>query len=225
MVAFARLFLPPVLLLACAAPVHAGRPLQTDDAGVIEAGACEFEAAAARESAEGAHAHQRSAQLGCGTSFKTEFAVAVLRAKEPADTVRGLELGGKTALSQAVALSFVLAWARPELEGWRRAAQRVNLIYTAALPADLSLHANLGHAHYRPDRRSATTWGLALEHAGIGPVAPMVELTGDDRGAPSWNTGLRWTAVADTLFLDVSCGQRIAPARPRVVALGLTYAF
>lgn len=74
-------------------------------------------------------------------------------------------------------------------------------------------------------RQRSTTWGMAVEHAGWGPVAAMGELIGDDLSAPAWNIGLRWSAVPETLTLDIAYGQQMAGGRPKFLSLGVKLSF
>lgn len=222
--------------LACATSAQAGRPLQTDDAGVVERGGCEIEAAVSRDKAAGVTGHLGYVQLDCGLPASTELAVALYRSRREGDTAHARELNGKTQLWEgaataagatpsALSVSYGLAWSREAPQDWRHAANRLNLVYTHGLPLGSALHLNLGHVRYQAERRSATTWGIAFEHAGTGTLAPMAELTGDDRSAPCWNAGLRWSPFSPSLSFDLSYGQRMAAGRPRLLAIGLTQAF
>jgi hypothetical protein len=217
-------------LALCAASVGAlaGRPLQTEDAGVLEPRACELEGAVARETEAGTTARERSLQVGCGIGAGTQLAAAVLRGDEAGEPVRGLAANGKTRLWEAqgwsLALAYGLAWTNAFGDGQRLARSALNLAATHELPLDLVLHLNVGHDRDRIIRLRSHTWGIALEHAGIGPFAPMAELHGDQHTA-SWNTGLRWTVVAGRLFVDASYGQRMASGRPRLATLGFKLAY
>jgi hypothetical protein len=214
---------------------HAGRPLQTEDAGVLERAACEVEGFTARASAFGASVRETSLQLGCGVGASTQLAVAVAHAKEEGISARGFELNGKTALWQgaaakddeaaALTLAYALGWSRVSGDTWRHAATDLNLAYSHPLGAELTAHANLGHARDEITKTRATTWGLALEHAGFGAVAPMAEFFGDDHGAPWWNLGLRVTALPERLFIDASYGRQIASGRPTLWSVGFKAAF
>lgn len=211
-------------------PAQAGRPLQTDDAGVVERGACEIEAAGSRDSAAGNVRHLSTVQLACGAPASSELAAAAYRWRDAGATAHAIELGGKTQLSSsgpssALSLSYGVAWARPDSQSWRHAATRVGVVHTRSLPGDSTLHVNLGHVRHQEDRRSATTWGIALEHAGAAALVPMAELVGDDRNAPCWNLGLRWTPFSIPLSFDMAYGQQLTAGRPRVLAIGLTQAF
>mgnify|MGYP006335608167 CR=1 FL=1 len=214
---------------------HAGRPLQTEDAGVLDRADCEVEGFTARTSAFGVSVRENALQLGCGVGASTQMAVAVARAKEEGVSARALELNGKTGLWQgaaakdgeppALALAYAFGWARVSGDKTRHAATELNLAYSRPLGADLTMHANLGHARDEIAKTRATTWGLAFEHAGVGAVAPMAELFGDDRDAPWWNLGLRVTALPEKLFIDASYGRQMTSGRPTLWSAGFKAAF
>ena len=224
-------------LVCCllAGPAHAGRPLQTEDAGVLDAGGCEVQGFTARSRVPGSTARGQSLQGSCGVGASTQLAVAVAQAQEGGLRARGLELSGKTAVrtSQAEAagdaaglsLAYAMAWAQRSGDRLRPAAYTVNLAYSRALNTALTLHGALGHVHDRDAQSRTTTWGLALEHAGFNAWAPMIEVFGDDRAAAWWNLGLRWNAVPNKFCLDASYGRPLAGGQSAVLTLGFKLAF
>lgn len=224
-----RRLLPAAGLLLAVASSNAARPLVTDDTGTLDRGACELEAVVSRDTAQGLRVNGQSLQLGCGVGHRTQVALAVDRAKEEDVRARSTTLAAKTAIvpgdDASWSISTAVLWASVNGQGNRHAATALNLLHTRSLGPTLTLHANLGHGRDQEARASSTTWGIALEHAGWGPVAPMGELYGDDRSAPWWNLGLRWTAVPDRLTLDVAWGRQIAGGRPTALSAGLKVAF
>ena len=215
------------LVLSVAA--HAARPLSTDDTGVLDQGSCELEAVLSRDKADGTQVDGKSLQLGCGVGARTQVALAVDRTKEDGLRVRGTALAGKVSLlpgdDASWSASGAVLWAAVPGQGNKHAATSVNLLHTRALGKQFTLHANLGHVQDALAQRAATIWGLALEHAGWGPVALMGELIGDDLAAPAWNIGLRWSAVPDKLMLDIAYGQQMVGGRPKALSLGVTLSF
>lgn len=218
---------------------HAGRPLQTDDAGVLDRGACEVEAAAERVRLEGERARGTSLALGCGAGSGVQLGLGVSRVSAGGARETGAEFGGKWALwrgsgaedAPALALGWGVAGARDAAGTWRHVATDLVLLASVPLQSGWTLHANLGHARdeTQPGQRS-TTWGLALEHAGwalpggVG-VAPMAEVFGDDRERPWWNVGLRLTLLPDRLWADVAVARQQQSGGARAVGLGLKLAF
>jgi hypothetical protein len=225
--------LAALLGAAIAIGAQAGRPLQTEDAGVLERGQCELEGAAERlRDADGARARGTSLQFGCGIGLSTQVALNASRAKADGERTRGLAIVGKTGLwtgpgdePAQLTLAWGANWIKPDGERRRHESLDLNLVYSRPLPAELTLHANLGHTRDRIVRQRTTSWGLAIEHAGFGSLAPMAEVFGDDREAPWWNLGLRWTAVLDHVYFDMSYGRQVASGRPRLVTVGFKFAY
>lgn len=219
-------------LLSAALPAQAGRPLQTEDAGILEARTCEVEGATARERAPGAAtARETSLQLACGADFNSQFALAVSRASAGGGSDTGLRLGGKTGLwsgsgddAPALTLAWGISRVKPAGGSWQSGTVDAVAVFSAPV-AGLTLHANLGHERDMATRQSSTPWGLALEHPGFGAWAPMAEVFGDDRGAPWWNLGLRWTLAKDQAFVDFSWGRQMAPGRPTLATAGFKFVF
>jgi hypothetical protein len=215
------------LLLVGAA--QAARPLATDDASVLERGECELEAVVGRERAEGASVQGRALQIGCGIGRHAQLSLAGERAGADGQRERGAVLAAKTAWAtgdhSGWGLSAGIAWARPSGEGTRHAASAVSLLHTRGLGDSVILHANLGHSRDEQQGRGSTAWGVALEHAGWAGMAPMAELIGDDREAPAWNLGLRWSVLPESLTLDLAYGRRIVGGRPSSLSVGATLAF
>jgi hypothetical protein len=212
-----------------AATANAARPLNTDDTGVLDKGSCEAEAVLSRDKAEGSTVRGQSLQLGCGVGGGTQLALAVEHVREEGLRARGITASGKFALVSGDDASWSLGgavqWVRAEGEAQRHAATAVNLLHTRTLGPQFVLHANLGHAQDALAARGSTTWGVAIEHAGWGPLALMGELTGDDLAAPSWNVGLRWAATPNRWVLDIAYGQQIIGGRPKALSIGLKLSF
>ena len=215
--------------LGFAIAAHAARPLVTDDTGVIDRGRCEVESVLSRDKADGVTADGKSLQLGCGVGAGAQVALAFGQAKSEGIRVRGTSLAGKVSLlpgdDASWSASGSVAWVSVPGQGNQHAATAVTLLHTRTMGKQFIVHANLGHAHDALSRRGSTTWGVALEHTGWGPVAVMAELIGDDLGAPAWNVGLRWSALPDTLTLDMAYGQQVVSGRPKAMSLGLKLSF
>lgn len=221
--------LAALLGIGLAAAAQAARPLNTDDTGVLDPGRCEAETVISRDKADGATVRGQSLQLGCGTGGRAQVALAVDQAREDGLRVRGAGASGKVALlpgdDASWAVSGAALWVSADGQGYRHATTALTLLHTRTLGERFILHANLGHARDALERKAATTWGVAIEHAGWGPWALMGELTGDDLAAPSWNVGLRWTAVPDRWVLDIAYGQQLVGGRPKALSMGLKLAF
>lgn len=221
-----------LILLTGTGLAQAGAPLLSEDAGILDAGSCEVEAAtaSARESGQSGRAHALA--LGCGAGSGWQWGAAVGRASADGVSVRELALGGKISLwsegNAALALAPSLSWG-DDGQGWRHVAQDFNLAYSLNWAEDHTLHLNLGHSRDREADQRSTTWSVAWEHPGwnLGSVvlAPMGDIAGDDRGAPWWNLGLRATVLTDRLWLGLSYARQIDPARARLATVSLKLAF
>lgn len=225
----APLFVFAALLLTPDA--HAGRPLQTEDAGILEARSCEVEGATQRLRPSAApRSSENSLQLACGVGASSQLAVAASGTSSTGISDKGLRLGGKTELWSAGkdGAALTLAWGASALKAsgasWQRDGVEVRAV--ASIPAaGLNWHVNLGHERDLQARSSTTAWGLAAEHPGAGTVAPMAELFGNDREAPWWNLGLRWTLREDRVFVDVSYGRQISRGQAQLLTAGFKFVF
>lgn len=224
--------LAATLCLLTSLPVQAGRPLQAEDAGILEHRQCEVEGAWAslREPAL-PRATERGLQLACGIGWNSQLALAYSRASVAGIGADGLRLGGKTELFRtagqdptAVTLAWGISSAKLPGSGWEHAATDLNAVASTPLGA-YTLHLNLGHERDAQARTGTTTWAVALEHEAIAGFAPMGEFFGDDRGASWWNLGLRWIAVPEKAFLDLSYGRQITGGRPTLLTAGFKLVF
>jgi len=219
-------FVLSLALAACTA--QAGRPLQAEDAAVMDPRACEIEGAHGDWRLGGDGQRQTSLQLGCGIGWGSEVALNAIRPRE-------LALNGKALLASATRpdgdAQLTLAWSlshRHVETAWRRSSAGAILVASLPLTRDLTLHANLGHQRDEMLGRRSTTWALAVEHGGLGEGGrwqPMAEVFGDDRGKPWANAALRVVAVPDRVFVDASYGRQFAGARARLKTLGFKLAF
>jgi hypothetical protein len=221
-------------LLACATTLlcQAGRPLQTEDAGILEAKTCEVEGVTARTRVASASSVRDNAlQLGCGVGINSQVALAASHSSDGTDRERGLRLGGKTQVwsaggddGAALTLAWGVSGARAAAGGWKTAS--VDARAVVSVPAGpLTWHLNLGHERDTQVRSSSTVWGVALEHEGFGALAPMAELFGNDREAPWWNLGLRYTIAKDQAYLDMSYGRQIRTGTPSLLTAGFKLVF
>jgi hypothetical protein len=68
-----------------------------------------------------------------------------------------------------------------------------------------------------------TTWGLAIERP-LGAVTAIAEAFGENSSRPHLRAGIRWTALAETLDLDLTVVTRPGAGRSeRYVSLGFTF--
>jgi hypothetical protein len=221
----------PLLALCGPLLATAGRPLQAEDAGLLEPGQCEAEASGGRQrSADGVRTRDQALGLGCALGPGAQAGLGFGRSTEagdPALRAHGLDIGLKLDARPLLghdgwALAVAAGWAREPGRAWRHAVTSVTLAGSPALAPGWTAHLNLGHEHDAMARQVRTTWALALEHEGRAGVAPMAELFGDDREAPSWNLGLRWEAVPQRLWLDAAYGRQIRVGRPLAISVSVS---
>jgi hypothetical protein len=227
--------LAALLLCAFAPLAQAGRPLQSEDAGVLNRADCEIEGAQLRTTTAGQRETETGLVLGCGLGWKSQLGLGFARTRAEGESAKSAQLGGKTGLwrgagddAAAVTLAWALGYSREAGKGWLQTEQTANLV--ATLPADpVSVHLNLGRTRDRQSRVATTTWGLAVEHEGtkLGPVtwAPMLEIFGDDRDSPWLNAALRVTVLPERFFLDLSVGQKLGGDKARLLTAGFKLAF
>lgn len=218
--------------LACAG-VQAGRPLVTEDAGVLEAGACELESFGSRLTESSMpRVTGGSLQFGCGVGLRSQVALAASRERSEGQTGRAWALVGKTALNDAqdgdaaYTLAWGAMWAKAPGDSTRHEDSFLNGVVSLPWHDTLTLHANLGWSRSASARQDTTGWALALEHATTPSLSLMTELFGSDRERSPWvQVAARWTLVPQRLFLDGSWGVQTTGTRPKMVTLGLKASF
>ena len=222
-------------LLGTLAGLHAqaGRPLVTEDAGVLEPGACEVESFASRQREPSSpRVSGVSLQLGCGVGMQSQVALAGARERSEGETSRAWTFSGKTALNEPAddGPAYTLAWGAASLRqpggSHRHEDSFLNGVMSMPWGEALTLHANLGWSRSESARQSTTGWALALEHATTPAVSLMTEAFATDRDHAPWvQLAARWTLVPEKLFLDGSWGLQTTGQRPKMVTLGLKASF
>lgn len=220
-------------LAICAVPAClAGRPLVTEDAGVLDAQACEVQAYALRQTerdaspAQGAHV-----DLACGVGSGTQLGLGYQRIRQDGESNRTLEFNGKTAIramsEQETGLAVAYGYGQASNPGSPLAHDQLVLRLAASRPVgDFLVHGNLGLLRTRSSPRNNLVWALAAEREGaLGPVDLAVEVFGDNRN-PAWaQLAARWVLIKERLNLDASIGQQASGSRPRLVTVGLKAAW
>ncbi len=228
-----------VLTLAIASarfidPAYAGRPLQTEDAGVLDLRGCEIEGAHSRFSVAETRAYDTDFGFSCGVGFRSQLGLGRTWGRADSASSSGAGVGGKTWLwratgdeGTAVTLAYGLSSARKE-GGWETSNHSLNVVTSIPVSAG-QVHLNLGNTKDHIEKLSSTAWNIAYESNGYDfngiNLAPMGEIFGDDREAPWWNLALRATVIPDTLFVDFSYGRQITTGTPKWVTAGFKVAF
>ena len=220
------------LLLIWAGTAEAGRPLFTEDAGVLGKGECEIEAFYQNESTSDAPStFGWSGQLGCGLGIlNTQVALGGFRLTTAGEHTTGIAFIGKTGLREltddqvGIALAYEVSGAKIGGESFRHETTGIRGVVTA--PVDKWLfHANLGWFRLESEKNSWTTWFVAAERTEVGPFDLAVEAFGEF-GEPTWvNFAARWAVVPERLFLDASYGMQTSGDRAKLFTIGLKVAF
>ncbi|MDB5815278.1 MAG: hypothetical protein JWN23_2395 [Rhodocyclales bacterium] len=219
-------------------PAFAGRPLTTDDAGVIEKGGFELEnyyhSQTQKDTARISGFHT---QPSVGIGFNTQLGIAAdfLRADNEEFGERKssgqFALVGKTSIKEltddnyGVAVGYSLDHTRAPGESYRY--DNVAAYGVVTVPVDKWLfHANLGWARSHLAAISSTTWAIAAERTGaFGPIDLAVETYGNDRD-PAWlQVAARWVVKEDRLFIDASYGEQLSSVHTKLLTIGLKLAY
>ncbi len=220
-----------LLCLAAAASAQAGRPLATEDADVLERGACETEGYAARQTLAGAAAVDALAlQFGCGFGWNSQAALGVARERSAGASTIGWGVSGKTAIVERAdgGTGITLAWGlgaqRAPGGSMKHESSFLTLVATRAWAGGWLAHANLGWARSESASANATTWNLAVEKPVGGGVELMAEVYGDDREQPWLGTGVRWS-VTERFSVNASWSVQNESPRTKLWTLGFKLAF
>lgn len=212
-------------------PAFAGRPFATEDAAVLERGACELEsyAAYARSRADPSE-RSASVQLGCGAGLDTQLAVVAARftTEDARHAIAGVT--GKTALrpltetDAGITVAYSLKGKRAPHSDLHHEESALSLVFT--LPLDRRLvHANLGALRTESDKRTTGTYGFAVERLGERGLDYGLEVFGEFNASPWIGAGARYSVQPQKLFVDASFAVQTNSARSRQVTVGVKYAF
>ena len=216
-----------LVAILAATPAHAGRPLSTEDASALGDKVCQVEAWVDKYR----DATQAWLVPACNFGGGIEWQFGAARTRED----------GRSAFSEAYfqaktvlrsldqspwGVGVVAGVTRKPLaeshRGWSNPYLLVPVTFT--LGEEALLHANVGAGHDRAERRTVALWGVAVE----APMAPrthfVAEAFGENARTPFIRAGLRFSAIAERLDLDLTAVARPGGTRDeRYVSLGLTW--
>jgi hypothetical protein len=223
--------LAAVLAATLCLPAVAGRPLATEDADTLDAGDCEWESFAGRETARGLpSARAWATQVGCGVGHHAQVALGVGQTRSAGDTVPGWALSGKLGLvprgegATGVSLAWGLGAEKAPGASMKHETSLLALVATRELSDGVLGHLNLGWARSESARRSSTLWNAAIEGTVGRGVDLMAEVYGDDRDKPWVATGIRWT-LGESFSVDASYSVQTGSPRVKLWTLGFNLAF
>lgn len=222
------------VLWATGAQALAGRPMVTDDASLVEQGACQLQDWNVWARDEGV----ASLTLGCNPFGNTELTLGAGRAT--GDAAAGL--GSATVPlwqvkqllrgydDQSAGFALALSGARdPRVYDSGIGSVALSGITTVPLHGDALLaDLNLGALSRRDGagaaRRLRALWGIGLDGQLAGPLRVSVESFGIGGDTPRWQAGLLYPLLPGQLQLDFSVGSAFGRfAASREWALGLVF--
>jgi len=210
--------------LACVS-ANAARPLNTDDANIVDEKSCQLESWV--RSAHGVR--EFWAIPGCNFGHEIEWSLGGSKQKD--------DLAGDSryALAQAkirwkpvqpgswgLATSIGAARTRNDLTGERFYDKYVNVPLTFALPSDRFMHLNLGWIHHGDAGKGRLTYGVGGEIPLGGPVIAVIEAYGERHTPTKYQAGLRFWIVPQRVQIDTTYGNSFqGPSSARWISVGL----
>lgn len=230
----AGLLAAAALSVAVPLTAQAGRPLTTDDAGVVEAGACQLEAWTERAR----DGNTNWLNPGCNPFGSTEFSLGAGRQRLDG------EEGTQSSMLYSWQIKHLLRAYDDERVGFAvatggqhvRASGDNELFFkgiatTPLMGDDLLAHINLGAVRQREDaqRHYRGAWGLALDAAVLPATRASIETFGttgrtDGHADRNWQVGLRHELIPGRVQIDTSVGSPFGRWQEgRVWSVGLVF--
>lgn len=209
-----------------ALPALAGRPLATDDAAIVESGACQIELW--RDYRRDAHATWLNP--GCNPFGSTEFAFGLARIRS--DDAARLDLRQWQVKQMLRAhddeqTGFALALGGQRTRHTDARDVFVHGIATLPLAGEAHvLHVNLGALRAHEDRRhrNRATWGLAYDAEVAAATRASLETLGVSGERARWQFGLRHEWLPGRVQIDASIGSGLGRWNDdRLLTVGLVF--
>ncbi|MEJ6003939.1 hypothetical protein WG899_00130 [Paucibacter sp. AS339] len=233
---------PCVAALACllsgVAPAHAGRPLNTDDASVADAGTCQIESWLELQPRTPGPRQPQGVVFApaCGVAPGWELEASYGRQRQSEDPTSsqngfGIKLAPthwrlSTQLGELSAgLRFSSSYEQAPPRHWRQTQYSLMALASLSLNSDWALHANLGLVR-QPDHGSTAR---LMNLAGVWSPSALgllfIELQANDQhaslGANSFALGGRYWLKKDQLGLDLSASREDRSGSRVLWTLGL----
>ena len=219
---FKKLLMAAVAVLATTA--HAARPLNTDDARIVDAKSCQLESWVK---------HPRGhtefwAQPACNFTGNLELTMGGSLTRQDGSTRGSAQmLQGKTLFKPLETNGWGWGLAMGMARDPRRDAGGGHDMY-AYVPASFSLlndkvvlHTNVGWLREQGTRSNHLTWGLGSETQLQERTWLIAETYGQGSGKPLVQVGLRYWLVPDRVQIDATYGNRIGEGSQRWFSVGL----
>lgn len=187
-----------LLLAAWATGARAAPPLVTDDAGALDAGACEWEYSRDNAKAGSRKARGWTTQVGCGMGRQTQIDAGFSRAKVNGEHADAFYVNGKTHTVRAtepggtdVAVAYGWLGERERGTSTRTDTLSLGLLVSKELATRFTGHLNLGWIKIK-NAESRVTWGLAGEYKLTESFDVAAETFGEDGSRPWVAVGVRY---------------------------------
>ena len=214
------------LVLLCASPSHAARPMNTDDANIVDDKACQLESWV-----KSTHTSlERWAIPGCNFGGELEWSVGGNNQTE--DTVGKTQfwLGqvkkrwvpvGENTVGISTTLGTMVT--RPEMGNKPEDKDYyLNVPVTVPLGQDRFVHLNAGWVNHQTLGTNRPTWGVGGELPLTARVIAIAETYGEAAMGTRYQLGLRMWLVPQRVQIDTTYGNRIGqPEHERWFTVGL----
>jgi hypothetical protein len=88
----------------------------------------------------------------------------------------------------------------------------------------LIAHSNLGWLHDKETQQDVMTWGLGSEIQLSSRLLGILEVFGDERARPYWQTGLRYSIIPNLFQVDATIGRQFdGVEQHRWISFGIRY--
>lgn len=214
----------PVAVATLATAAYAARPMNTDDARIVDPKACQLESWV--KSPKG---HTEFwAQPACNFTGNLELTMGGALSRESGSTRGSAQmLQGKTLFKTLETNGWGWGLAAGMSRDPRRDAGGGHDMY-AYVPVSWSLaddkvvlHTNLGWLREQGTRSNHLTWGLGSEIQLRERTWLIAETYGQGSGKPLVQVGMRYWVVPDRVQIDATYGNRIGEGNQRWFSLGL----
>jgi hypothetical protein len=203
---------------------HAARPMNTDDARIVDAKSCQLESWVKRPQGR----TEFWAQPGCNFSGNLELTVGTALTHESGSTRSSSQmLQAKTLFKPLETNGWGIGLAVGLQRDPRPGAGGASDVYTY-VPMSFSLrddrlvlHTNLGALREQDTRRNRFTWGLGTEAQLSERSWLIAETYGQSAEKPLFQVGLRHWLVPDRVQIDATYGNRLDGGGQRWFSIGL----
>jgi hypothetical protein len=215
-----------VALCACL-PLHAARPLTTEDAEVLDEKACQVEAWIDRSRTDTTGWLVPACNFGA--SLEWQFGIARVHAdgaSRLAESYVQVKTAWRASEESPWGIGAVAGLVRHpghRSHGWDNPFLTFPFTWRLGESSAL-LHANVGASRDREEGSTVATWGVAFETPASERLTLLGEVFREDQGKPFVRVGARHALVKDRLDIDFTVVVRAGAQRSeRLFSLGLAW--